>query len=257
MTESTLSVKLDTLKAAVGFYLGYGGVSKWTDDQLAEIQLYVKAGVRQFYYPPAIEGVEAGYTWSFLTPKATLDTTASQEQDDAPDDFGRLLGPMHHDPAEYAQPIVIVSRPQLRALKSSSDETGTPRYVAVRDKTSDGEDGQRKELVWWPVPDAVYTITYQYEAYQGDLDDAHQYPLGGMKHSDLVMASCLAVAELRANDEHGIHRDAFVQQLASAVAQDRKAGAQYFGPMSGPDPSHLPSARQLRQGDVTYNGNTW
>ena len=262
MAESTLSVTFDMLKDAVGFYLGYGGRDEWTAEKDAEIEVYAQSGVRQFYYPPAIEGIEAGYTWSFLTPKTTIDTTIDQEEDDLPDDFGRLLGPMLHEPDVYAAPVLVVSRPQLRVLKSGSDETGTPLYVAVRDKEVEdpaepGQTGQRKELVWWPVPDAVYTLTYQYEAYQGLLDDTHQYPLGGMKHSDLVMAGCLAVAEQRENDERGIHWEAFVRQLASAIAQDRKSGAQYYGPMQGPDSSPLPAARQLRQGDVTYDGNTW
>ena len=262
MAESTLSVTFKKLKEAIGFYLGYGGPDGWTAEKDAEIERYVQAGVRQFYYPPAIEGVEAGYTWSFLTPKTTLDTTADQGEDDLPDDFGRLLGPMNHEPDVYAAPVLVVSRPQLQRFRSGSDETGTPLYVAVRDQevvgpAEPGQTGQRMELIWWPVPDAVYTLTYQYEAYQGLLDDTHQYPLGGMKHSGLVEASCLAVSEQCSNDDRGIHWESFVRQLASAVAQDRKSGAQYFGPMQGPDSSPMPAARELRQGDVTYNGDTW
>lgn len=257
MAESTLSIAFSDLKASVGFYLGHGGPDDWTANQDAEIETFVQAGIRQFYYPPAIEGIEPGYTWSFLTPKTTIDTTVDQATDDLPDDCGRVLGPMHHDPDVYAAPVLIVSRPQLRKLQSGSDETGTPLYAAVREKASDGATGQRKELVWWPTPDAIYTLTYQYEAYQGILDDSHPYPLGGMKYSGLVAASCLAIAEQRANDERGINWDDFARQLASAIAQDRKNGAQYYGPMSGPDSSPLPSARSLRHGDVAYDGDTW
>ena len=42
MAESTLSVTFDDLKAAIGFYLGYGGPSKWTGEQESEIVLYVR-----------------------------------------------------------------------------------------------------------------------------------------------------------------------------------------------------------------------
>jgi len=257
MAESTLSITFDKLKAAIGFYLGFGGSDDWTADQDAEIEGYVQAGVRQFYYPPAVEDVEAGYTWSFLTPKTTIDTTADVGTNTLPDPVGRILGPMHHEPDVYSSPITLVSRPQMRRLNSESDETGTPLFATVRDKTSDGSEGQRKEIEWWPIPDAVYTITYQYEAYQGALDDTYLYPLGGMKHSDLVTVSCLSVAEQRANDERGVHWEAFMRQLAAAIAQDRKSGAQYFGPMAGPDSSTLPYARDIRQGEVTYDGNTW
>lgn len=257
MAESTLSVSFKELKATVGHYLGHGGTEEWTPEQDAEIERYVQAGVRQFYYPPAVEGIEAGYNWSFLEPKTTLTTTADVGTDTLPDTLARIIGPMFHEPDIYAQPITIISRQQIRRLKSGSDDTGTPQYAAVRAKTSDGSTGQRNEIEWWPIPDDAYTITYLYEAYQGKLDDDYPYPLGGMKHSELVVTSCLAIAELRANDERGIHWEAFIRQLASAIRQDRKHGAQYFGPMAGPDKSHIPSARTLRSGDVTYNGDTW
>lgn len=259
MAESTLSVDFDDLKAAVGHYLGYGTVDDWDNSQKAEIEIYVQAGVRQFYYPPAAEGIEAGYNWSFLSPKTTLDTTADQEEDDLPDDCGRVLSPMYHEPDACRASIPIVSRPQLRRLKSGSDATGTPLYAAVKDKdtVTPGSTGQRFELTWWPTPDAVYTISYQYEAYQGKLTDTYPYPLGGMKHSELITMSCLAVAELRANDERGIHWESLIHQLAAAIAQDRKHGAAYYGPMAGPDTSPMPAARELRQGTISYDGNDW
>ncbi|MHA2086172.1 MAG: hypothetical protein ACXABD_20710 [Candidatus Thorarchaeota archaeon] len=258
MAESTLSIAFDDLKSIIGHYLGYGREStKWTDDEITEIEEYVQAGVRQFYYPPAAEGVEEGYGWSFLTPRTTLDTTADQGEDDLPDDCGRILGSMYHDEDVYASDILVVSRHQLLHLRSNDESTGTPRFVAVREKTSDGATGQRKELMWWPSPDAVYTIAYQYEAYQGILDGLHQYPLGGMKHSDLVTESCLAVAEQRSNDEKGLHWDLFINQLKAAIARDRKNSAQYYGSLSGPDQSVLQTARSLRHGEVTYNGDTW
>lgn len=258
MAESTLSVHFSKLKEAVGHYLGYGGPDDWASAQDAEIEQHVQSGLRQFYYPPAIEGIEAGYTWSFLTPKTTLTTTADQGTDICTDDFSRLLTDMHHDADVYAScPIKSISRQQMRTLKSGSEDTGLPLYVTVRENTSDGSTGQRKEFEWWPVPDAVYTITYQYEAYQGQLDDDYPYPLGGMKHSELLIASCLSVAELRSNDERGIHWEEFLRQLGAAIAQDRKSGAQYFGPMDGPESGPLPTSRELRHGDVTYDGNTW
>ena len=82
--------------AEVGHFLGYGRTSTdWTTAETAEINRYVQGGVRQFYYPPAIEGVPANYEWTFLSPTTTLTTTADDEDQDMPDDFGRMLGNLY------------------------------------------------------------------------------------------------------------------------------------------------------------------
>ena len=74
MAESTLSIAFTELKAAVGFFLGYGLASDWDSAQSAEIEIYVQAGVRQVYYPPAVDNVEQGFQWSWLSPETTLTT---------------------------------------------------------------------------------------------------------------------------------------------------------------------------------------
>jgi hypothetical protein len=81
MAESTLSIGYDDLQIEVGRFLGYSAtVASWDAGQVAEVDRYIQAGVRQFYYPPATAGAEAGYEWSFLKPVATIQTAI----DDAP-----------------------------------------------------------------------------------------------------------------------------------------------------------------------------
>jgi hypothetical protein len=80
-----------------------------------------------------------------------------------------------------------------------------------------------------------------------------------MRHSELIVASCLAMAEQRANDEKGIQWDRFVSLLAAGLAQDRKNGARFFGHMGAPIGEDVVSSSRLRtrSGDVTYSGETW
>jgi len=74
------------------------------------------------------------------------------------------------------------------------------------------------------------------EADSGNLsENMRPYPLGGARFSETIMESCLAVAEQRANDEMGIHTQKFAMMLASAIAQDKKFSATYYGPMSVSD----------------------
>lgn len=73
MAESTLSLAWADLKSEVGFFLGYGRtVANFTTAQDAEVELLIHAGVRRVFFPPAMQGVEAGYEWSWLRPTTTL-----------------------------------------------------------------------------------------------------------------------------------------------------------------------------------------
>ena len=76
MAESGLSLGYTELSQRVGFYLGYGRTTlNWSAGQLVEINEVVQSGVRRVYYPPAVQGVQPGFEWSFLRPSiATLIT---------------------------------------------------------------------------------------------------------------------------------------------------------------------------------------
>jgi len=258
MAESTLSINYADLKLEVGHFLGYGSNSEdWTKYQLGEIDRIVQAGVRRVYYPPAMEGVPMGYEWSFLKPETTIATVADQATNDLPDNLGRVIGQFYYPSSSNRVSVIVVSEAALNEYKSQVDSDGAPRYCCIRHKTSDGSEGQRLEVEWYPKPDAAYTLTYKYEAYQGKLTAANPYPLGGMKMSELFIESCLAVAEERANDEKGIHYQSFMAQLINAVYLDKRQGAQNFGRMGQPDEHNY----RLRRGDtggpypITYNGD--
>ena len=257
--ESELSVTYADLLAEVAAFLGYGSdPTAWSAAQRAEADRYVQAGVRRFYYPPAAAGSEVGYAWSFLNPSATLATVADESELVLPSDLGRVLGNFHYEESENQRSIVQISETRLQELRSrQTSSSGHPEYACVRHKAKEPGTGQRLEVAWWPTPDAAYTLTYRYEAYNGKLSDDNPYPLGGMRHAELIVQSCLAVAEQRANDERGLHSEEFERILASAIAQDRRQGARHYGDMGDrPDASRtIP-----RHGDtgssytVTYNG---
>jgi hypothetical protein len=254
MSESTLSIQLSDLQKEVGAFLGIGAdTTAWTAAQLAEVDRYIQSGIRQFYYPPAVNGIEAGYEWSFLKPTTTVNTVANTGVAVLPDALGRIVGDLNFAPSVYSVPVVIVSESRILALLADSTQAGRPRYAAVRSKVSDGATGQRSELVFWPIPNAIYTLTYRYEAYNGKLTGTNVYPLGGMRYAELIIESCLSLAEQKANDERGLHTERFVGLLAAGIAQDRRSGARYFGQMGCPGGSSSPS-RMGTHYSVTYKG---
>jgi hypothetical protein len=165
-----------------------------------------------------------------------------------------MIGDLHYDASANHRPVVIVSEARILALLQKSADEGAPQYAAIRFKQEYGAHGQVQEIVFWPIPDAVYALTYRYEAYNGKLSAVNPCPLGGMRHSELITESCLAVAEQRANDERGLHTERFNLLLAAGVAQDRRGGARYFGPMGGSESYDAPT--RVLSSVITYNGVT-
>lgn len=257
--ESELSVSYDDLLAEVGFFLGYGGTrAEWSARQLAEVDRYVQSGVRRFYYPPDVDGAETAYPWSFLSPVTTIATVADTETQDMPSDLGRVLGAFHFEADQHRRAVVQVPEDRFRSAKAAGQSSGQPIFAVLRHKPKTPATGHRLEVSWWPVPDAAYTLTYRYEAFAAPLSDENRFPLGGMRHSELLIQSCLAVAEQRANDERGHHTAEFDRLLKSSIAQDRKVGAMSFGFMGDRESRVDLTPHGMTGGTypITYKGDT-
>ncbi len=190
MSESTLSIQYSDLQEEVGGFLHYGeDVSNWSAAEAKRVDRLIQSGIRQFYYPPKTDEVELGYKWSFLTPTTTLVTVADDRDYDLTDDFGSMTGQMQfdEDQTQYRN-IVHVSEGRMMELMQYSEDASQPQFYTTRFKSGDGSTGQRHELLLWPVPDAIYTLTYRYDAYAGKLiQDTFPYPLGGMKYAECII----------------------------------------------------------------------
>ena len=232
MAESTLSLSLTSLTLLVGRFLGYKpDPDDWSARQASEVDDYVQTGVRQFYYPPAMPGFEPGYEWSFLRPWGSIDTVESQADNVLPDDFSRLMagGLMFAADFGYTPVAADVGAAKILTMRQTEDFEGLPTMAAVKVVAAAAGVGQRKTIMWYPTPDAAYTLAFRYEAYAEQLTAEQPYPLGGMKHADCVAESCLAVAEQRANDEAGLHTARFEAMLVACMVRDKREGATNFG----------------------------
>ena len=249
MSESSLSIGYPELRQSIGFFLGYGRtILDWSTAQAAEIEVVCQSGIRRVYYPM----VGDGYEWSFLRPTKTLAIVTDDGDYDLPDDFGRLIGDLHFAADKNRVSIAIIAVGRLLELRSRNDRNDAPVYAAIRYKESDGSGGQRQEILFWPEPSEDWTLSYEFEAYSGELSDTYPYPLGGMQLAELYTESCLAVAEQRVNNEAGLHTQAYQALLADAIARDKKRGAKLFGQMGHVEPYYGRIRRSVA--GVTYNG---
>lgn len=251
MAESTLSLSYTDFKEEVGYFLGYGRTSgNWSASQLSIIDKIVQSGIRRVYYPPILGGENGAHRWSWIHPNTTLAIVSGTGDYDLPDDFGTLVGGFHYAPDEQYAMIAHIPVARILEMRARSDYSGFPMFVGTRFKAGTFTVGQRQEALFYPEPDASWTLHYEYDAYTGALTDTLLYPLGGMELSELYLESCLAVAEQRISQEASIHTQAFQSLVRDAIMRDRKRGPQNFGRMGEPE-AH---AHEWRRG---YSGSTY
>lgn len=275
--DSTLSLKIADLALEVGSFLGYGRTpANWTgwdalhpyvpaqitvsgrtlsgdDSQLGHIVSCLNSGLRNFYNPMLTSAPNdvVAHKWSFLTPEANLSVLASDNDYDLPDIFASMEGDMTFQPTDNVWHTVRRSGiGEVRAMLQKSDSlTGWPLIVAVYPKSSDGVLGQRFGALFFPTPDQNYTLTYRFNLQPNALTAANPYPLGGARHAETLLESCLAVAEARFQDEMTTHRTRFQECLQASISiDDRDFKPEYLG--RNRDRSVYPAGRSWRGHDL-------
>lgn len=235
MPEPSLSLTFADLKSEVGFFLGYGrgsghGGSAWTDLQTRDIESAVKAGLRQFYSPPPLEG-RAPHEWSFLKPQATVTLLSGNSSVRMPPDFAGLDGRLDIAGTTgrmYTQVPVVTVGQVSEQYALTPDRTGFPLIAAIRPVTPQAT-GQRHDLYVFPLADSDYTLRFVYYVSPNYLTDAFPYHMGGMMHAETVRESCLACAEETIDDTRAVHSQKFRERLAASIVVDRKVKAQELG----------------------------
>lgn len=149
---------------------------------------------------------------------------------DMPDDFGGLEGKITFS-ENYGPSIKKVGENSIRELRQGTNKYGKPEMAAVRVKKGfDGTEGQRYEMLLWPMPDDEYTLSYTKIAMFNKLTNDNPYPLGGVAHAETIKASCLAAAENYEEDTKGPKWDYFMQCLTSSYQIDEQSQKiDYFG----------------------------
>lgn len=271
MAESTLTLKVTDLKAAVGLFLGYGQGSvggyadaTWTARQSAVLDTIVKSGLRQFYFP-APDQAGVSYEWSFLRPSAALDLPTGQMTIRLPDDFGGFDGRISLTTAsnEVGIPIDICGMAKIRQLRSEfPTTTGRPLWAAVDPiKGVTANHGSRFNLEIYPIADENYTLSGAYHIHPDALTGTSPYAYGGVEHSETIQAAIIAAAELYLDDTAQVRKAYFAERLATSVSQDRKLKPQALGYNRDDSNRKYGSRRGPREswfrGDVTVNGTLY
>lgn len=267
MAESTLALSLTELEAEVGFYLGWGRGSNysetaWSTRQQQGITDIIKSGLRSFYFPAPLPGESSSYDWSFLRPTRQATLESARNTVDLPDDFGGLEGTVFLV-SSTSRPVEIQVTSEANVARQyavTPSQTGTPLMIAIRNLTQTTQTrGSRSQLYVFPTADSTYTLEFRYYLLPDALVTTFPYPQGGTMHAETIRAACKAAAELHQDGQPGPMQANFIDRMRASVSLDRRTKGQNFGVVTDPgynrSYSRYPGWRHYEQGNaITYDG---
>ena len=214
-----LTVTYDEIKRAITRSLGYQSGTLPSNEQTI-LEDSIREGLRKFYQPAAVAEDEQPHVWSFLRAPLDLTTVPGEYAVELPEDFSQLMEGLTFSAGSALPPLTTVSERDIRAMRASKDESGTPKYAAVSHYRA---SRSRYELLLYPTPDEAYSLHGEYRFEPDDISSTDKYPLGGALHSATIMTACLVAADEAINPEAGPskYQAKFEQLLAASVQQDR------------------------------------
>lgn len=221
----SLKISYDELRREIGRYLGFDRTpANWDAVQAQDVADIIRGGIRNFYWPPSLEGVPS-HKWSFLSPTDTVSVSKTATEYDLPSDFVRLCADFTYSHNDKGGTLANVTEDVIRSLNSSEALRGRPKYCAIRAKE---QAVDRYELMLYPSPDVSYTLQYRYEKLPDELSGDNPYHLGSAAHSETVLAACLMVADKMLNKESadavggGLNYQQFASCLRASIALDQE-----------------------------------
>lgn len=266
MPASDLTLKYDDLYGHVGDFLGVGwgpefGDPEWDVPTKKKLQATVDSGTRQFYNPVPLPGEQHAHTWSFLTPVGSFVLPCTQQYLDLPEDFGGLEA--HITVAAEGQafePLPVVNIGIVKQHYSDyPNQTGRPVVAAIEWLEGGGNKtrSQKARLAVWPEADNDYTLLIHYFVNARALSWTLPHHMGGMPHSETILASCIAAAELFRDNEKGPRWEYYMERLRASVSHDRHMRPKVLG--YNADSSDRMANHKWRWGlpQITINGTAY
>jgi len=217
---ATLQLTFSDLYQRVAEFLGLTTYSVApTSTNLTMVKDIVYRGYRQFLIPINVSTGKL-HRWSFLYKHDILKTTADKWIYELPPDFANEVLFFEHDTdTSYSRPTSKNYKDILR-FRALSDSSSYPSCFAVRTGRYDKEVGQRYEVVFYETPNGVYTLPYCYIFDPIKPDTTTDYLVGGVRASEAILESCLAIAELQEDDTVGNHAAKAEELIQKLIRQD-------------------------------------
>jgi len=208
----------------LAFAMGWGvDTSQWATAEFAELYRRINEANRWVQLPGLIPGEVVSHVWSHMRVLTTLATVAAQQAYDLPSDFGSMHGRLTFSAATSYPPILFTGAAQIEEWNAyGSTLKGRPTHYATRWQRQTAGLNQRQQLIFWPTPDAAYTIQYRYDINPPAVSESNPYVLGGVRMAQLMLDACRAIGESVRHKARGAAWAAFMERLQAAIQLDKR-----------------------------------
>ena len=168
-----------------------------------------------------------------------------------PNDFGSILEGFSFSSTANASRMCPRSAKLIRDMAAGAGAvSAAPQVYDILPREYDQTQGQRHNVLVWPIPGSTYTMHYRYRVHTDELDGADDLPIGGPDHAATIEACCLAEAELRAFPGETAHQKRADMMMAASIDQDARLKPSNLGYNGDDSDSQGPGYD--RRGEVSY-----
>lgn len=213
-----LRLTYSDVSTQVSEYLGTGDIP--VDRDLRKSQELVWKGYKRFLFPRSPENGKRHY-WSFLEKTATLQLKSGQWVYQLPADFDKIKTHFNFAQQTGYTHMQFVSRDDILYKRSMTILSSYPSYFCIVPDFKK-ETGKMNELWVYGVPNQDYSTSYSYYHVPPKPEQDTDYFAGGDIYDEVILACCLAEAELKHTKTKGAMYDNARELMAQAVLADQR-----------------------------------
>ena len=196
----------------------------------------VARGYRQFLYPIDQRTGEL-HVWSFVKQFHTINTISGKYKYELPLDFSDLLDVPHFDDEQGYRELNKVGPEQIIEQRAASISTMYPTDFALAPFVYDNQIGTMYEMWLDPVPDGAYILKFFYRIDPLKPEATTDLLVGGIRATEAILETCLAVAEKQEDETVGIHTAESVRLIQELIRSDVQDTSDFLGNLSRPRPT--------------------
>jgi hypothetical protein len=227
MPETALALTYDELQKQVAqFTYGTRNLQSLSPDENENLLALINNGLRRFYYPAQVDA-ELRHDWSFLISDFSFITEVGTQDYVMPFNFGGAIGPLYHNPPDQIKVSVakVTAAKILWQRQMQVTLTNWPVMYAERAVSQGGTQSTRWKIMLWPAPSAVYSLAGTMRIHPLGPNGTQEYFYGGNEHSQTILESCLAQAEIQIEGQPGTHAAEFKACLWTSIVLDNQMHA--------------------------------
>lgn len=227
---SRLTLTYSEIYTLVSQFLGEGDTASTATKAL------VARGYRQFLYPIDQQTGEL-YVWSFVKQFHTINTISGKYKYELPLNFSDLLDVPHFDDEQGYRELSKVGPEQILEQRAASISTMYPTEFALAPFTFDAKIGTYYEMWLDPVPDGAYILKFFYRIDPLKPEATTDLLVGGVRATEAILETCLAVAEKQEDEVAGIHTQESARLIQELIKSDVQDTSDFLGNLSRPRPT--------------------